>query len=74
MQFTSMISEGVNSYMSLFADDAKLLKKVGSEEDSQPLQQDLDMIKECSSRWETEFNTKCSVMEFEKIKKRASGN
>lgn len=44
LQFTSMISEGVNSYMSLFADDAKLLKKVGSEEDSQPLQQDLDMI------------------------------
>ena len=31
--YVNDITEGVNSYMSLFADDAKLLRKIKSKED-----------------------------------------
>lgn len=67
--------EGVNSYMSFFADDAKLLRKIESGEDYEALRQNLDRLSEWSHRWEIEFNTrKCSVMEIGKSKKRTSGN
>ena len=38
------MTKGVNSYMSLFADDAKLLRKIESKEDREHLQKDLDKI------------------------------
>jgi len=53
--------EGVNSYVSLFADDAKLLRKVKTIADCESLQRDLDKILEWSERWEMKFNAKkCS--------------
>lgn len=39
--YISDMAEGVNRYMSLLADDAKLLRRTGSEEDFEALQQDL---------------------------------
>lgn len=63
--------EGVKSYMSLFADDAKLLRKVGKREDCEILQEDLNKIWEWSRVWQMEFNVKkCGVMNFGRSKER----
>ncbi len=40
----SDMTEGVESYMSLFADDAKIMRRVKNEEDCNLLQRDLDMV------------------------------
>ncbi len=40
------MTEGVTSYMNMFADDAKLLRRVTNEEDCVALNQDLDGISE----------------------------
>ncbi len=57
---------GVDSYLSLFADYAEIIR-VKSEEDCNVLRRDLDIVWEWSEKWETEMNiTKCSVFEFEK--------
>ena len=42
--YVNDMTEGVNSYMSLFVDDAKLLRKMISKEDFEHLQKDLDKI------------------------------
>ena len=56
---------GVDSYMSFFADDAKLLRKVTTERYCETLQEDLDKLWEWSQKWEMDFNIKkCSIMEF----------
>ena len=63
--------EEVDSYISLFADDAKLLKRVENNTDCEMLQNDLNKIYEWSKRWEMEFNAnKCKVMELGKSKRR----
>ncbi len=36
------MTEGINRYMSLFADDTKLLRRVKTEKDCDELQSDLD--------------------------------
>ena len=40
--YVSDMTEGANSYMSVFADDAKLLRKIKSKEDCEHSQKDLD--------------------------------
>jgi len=66
--------EGVNSYMNLFADDAKLCRRVRVEEDCKILQEDLDKIWMWSKKWEMEFNiSKSHVMEMGKSVKRPKG-
>ena len=40
--YVNDMTEGVNNYMSLFAADAKLLRKIESKEDCEHLQNDLD--------------------------------
>ena len=65
--YVNDMPEGVNSYMNLFADDAKLCRCVKSEEDCEILQKDLDEIWRWSKRWEMEFNlNKSHVMEMGK--------
>ena len=65
------ISEGVSSYINLFADDAKLLKAISDERSSEALQRDLDTIHQWSQRWLMEFNTeKCSVIHMGESRKR----
>ena len=52
--------------MSLFADDAKLLRKIESKQDCEHLQKDLDKIHKRSKLWEMEFNAKkCKVLEID---------
>ena len=58
--YVNDMTEGVNNYMSLFADNAKLLRKIESKEDCEHLQKDLDKIHRW--KWEMEFNAKkCSA-------------
>ncbi|XP_069160342.1 pickpocket protein 28-like [Procambarus clarkii] len=52
---------GVESYMSMFADDAKLMRRVVTDENCRLLQEDLDRLQ----KWPEKFNTsKCKVMEI----------
>ena len=63
--------EKVTSYMSLFADDAKLLRKITNGDDCNKLQEDLDEIHDWSRKWEMEFNKKkCHALRVGKSKNR----
>ena len=65
------MNEGLESYINMFADDAKLLKVIKSQKDCQDLQKDIDKIHEWSLKWKLEFNAKkCHVMEIGKSKRR----
>ena len=67
--------EGVDSYINMFADDAKILRRIQTEEDQDMLQKDLDNIWRWSQTWEMEFNTeKCSLMEMGKSSRRLTRN
>ncbi len=46
------MTEGVKSYMSLFADDAKIMRRVKNEEDCNLLKRDLDIVW-ALSEWKT---------------------
>ena len=62
---------GINSYMNMFADDAKIMRKVKTLEDCNKLQEDLDKIYDWSVKWQMEFNiNKCHVMKMGKSKYR----
>ena len=63
--------EGVRSYMNMFADDAKIMRRVTNMEDCNMLQNDLDKIYEWSKKWQMEFNTsKSCVMKMGRSKYR----
>ena len=47
---------GVTSYMSLFANDDKLMKVVKRNDDYRKLQEDINRIYECSKKWKLKFN------------------
>ena len=60
--YVNDMTEGVNSYTSLFA---KLPRKIESKEDFELLQKDLDKIHRSSKLWEMEFKAKkCRVLEI----------
>ena len=61
------MTEEVSNYISLFADDAKLLRKIRNHKDCEELQNDINKIYEWSKTWEMEFNAKkCHVLEMGK--------
>ena len=69
------MAEGLSSYINLFADDAKLLKIIKSQDDCKVLQADIDKIHDWSIRWKLEFNAKkCHVLEMGKSIRRPSWN
>ncbi len=69
------MADGVTSYMTMFADDAKVMRRVINEEDCAVLSQDLVRINEWLNKWEMPFNTKkCNVLEFGKSNRRVSWN
>ena len=73
--FINNMVENVTSYVSLFADDAKLLCKVKDNDDCEKLQSDLDKVCDWSTRWQIEFNNeKCKKTEFGKSSKGCSFN
>ncbi len=51
----------------MFADDAKIQKKIVAENSCLELQNDLTKLHEWSQKWQMEFNAeKCHVMKFGK--------
>ena len=59
------MTEEVSSYISLFADDSKLLRKIRNHNDCVELQNDINKINQWSKTWEIEFNAKkCHVLEM----------
>ncbi len=49
----------------MFADDAKIMRRIKTEEDCLRLQEDLDKLQEWSNKWLLEFNpTKCNIMKI----------
>ena len=56
--YVNDMTDGVNSYISLFADDAKLLRKISNHKDCEELQKDINKIYEWSKTWEMELNAK----------------
>ena len=53
----------VNSNMLMFADDAKLFRKIQDDTDVQNLQEDIDMLENWSREWLLKFNVaKCKTM------------
>ena len=61
----------VNSYISMFADDAKIQRKIRNENSCKELQEDIKKIKAWSEKWNMEFNVdKCHVVRFGTSSKR----
>ena len=60
--YVNDMTEGVSSYICLFADDVKLLRKIGNHKDCEELQNDINKIYDWSKTWKMEFNAKkCHV-------------
>lgn len=54
------LPNGISSRVLLYADDAKLLRKIASASDSETLQRDLDKLCQWSEAWKLTLNaTKC---------------
>ncbi len=69
--YVNDMTDRVTNYMTMFADDAKIMRRVINEEDHAALGQDLVKLSEWSKKWEMPFNTKkCSVLEFGKSNRR----
>ncbi len=65
--YVNVMADGVTSYMTMFTDHAKIMRRVINEEGCAALGQDLVKLNESSNKWEMPFNTKkCSVLEFGK--------
>ncbi len=66
--FTMYINDldiGVQSEISKFADDTKVICPIRNDRDQQRIQQDLDMLVTWARKWQMKFNVgKCSVMHF----------
>lgn len=63
------------SYMSMFADDAKILRKVHDKESCIALQDDINKLYEWSQTWQLQFNAdKCHAMEIGEGIRRPHGN
>ena len=56
--YVNDMTEGVSSYISLFADDAKLLRKIRNHKDCKELQNGISKMYELSKIWNMEFNAK----------------
>lgn len=62
----------MTSYVSMFADNAKIMKQVKDEEDFKMAQKDLDKMYEWSQVLEINNAKKCKLLEIGKIPKRLS--
>ena len=72
--YVNDMPEGINSYINMFADDAKLMKRIISEDSCRELQCDLDKLYDWSQIWKMDFNAnKCHVLEMGRSEKRPRG-
>ena len=60
--YVNDMTEGLHSYRSLFAEGAKLLRKISNHKDREELQNDINKIYKWSRTWEMEFNAKKNTM------------
>jgi hypothetical protein len=59
------ISNGVDSFIKVFADDTKIFRAVNMQTDNLLMQADLDRLLEWSNKWQLSFNiAKCKVIHF----------
>ena len=59
------------SYINMFADDAKILRRITDENSCESLQKDIDTLNNWSNTWSMEFNSKkCHVVRFGDSKNR----
>ena len=69
--YVNDLVDGIGSYINLFADDTKIMRRVNCIEDCRQLQEDLDRVEQWGRKWQMEFNIrKCRVVEFGKSKRR----
>ncbi len=62
--YVNDMTEDLNSYINLLADDANIMKII-KENDCRELQKDIDKIHAWSQRWKLEFNfRKCHMVEI----------
>ena len=60
-----------NSYINMFADDAKIQRRIKDNSSCEELQEDINKIKTWSIEWKMDFNVeKCHVVRFGESKKR----
>ncbi|XP_069182254.1 uncharacterized protein [Procambarus clarkii] len=60
-----VLEEGVESYKSMFAHYAKLMRRNKTDQDCKTLQDDLNRLQSWSEKWLLEFiNSKCKVMKM----------
>ncbi|CAM5171781.1 unnamed protein product [Natator depressus] len=65
--FINDLEKGVNSEVSKFTDDTKLLKIVKSQADCEEIQKDLTKLGDWATKWQMKFNVdKCKVMNIGK--------
>uniref|UniRef100_A0A8C5MLW7 Reverse transcriptase domain-containing protein n=1 Tax=Leptobrachium leishanense TaxID=445787 RepID=A0A8C5MLW7_9ANUR len=63
--FINDLEIGIESHVSVFADDTKLGKVIQCEQDVTSLQRDLDRLGDWALKWQMRFNLdKCKVMHF----------
>uniref|UniRef100_A0A803J1V1 Reverse transcriptase domain-containing protein n=1 Tax=Xenopus tropicalis TaxID=8364 RepID=A0A803J1V1_XENTR len=63
--FINDLEVGIDSIVSIFADDTKLCKTISSMQDAAALQSDLTKLDNWAANWEMRFNVdKCKVMHF----------
>ena len=61
--FINDLEDGINSTISVFADDTKLSRAISSPQDVETLQEDLNRIMGWASTWQMRFNVeKCKVI------------
>ena len=61
----------VNSYINMFADDAKIQRRIKNIRSCKELQEDINKIKAWSVKWKMDFNVeKCHVVRFGESEKR----
>lgn len=69
--YASDMTEVIDSEVSLFADDMKLMRRIQTDEDQVGIQRDVDGLQAWSSNWLLEFNpTKCNFMKIREGQRR----
>ena len=60
------LEDGIKSFLLKFADDTKIFREIRTTEDTQQLQEDLDMLVKWSKDWQMTFNIekckKCTLV------------
>ena len=70
--FINDLDDRIQSKISKFADDTKLIGKAGTTEETDVLQEDLEKLNEWAKRWQMSFNAdKCKVLHIGRNNKKA---